>query len=1079
MANKYNAFISYRHAPEDIKIASEVQKSLERFKIPPAIQQKTGVKRFERVFRDKEELPITADLNDDIDEAIKNSDNLIVICSTRTNESIWVRKEIETFLKYHTKKEIFTVLVDGEPEDVIPDILQHDTITIKKADGTTETREALIEPLSCDYRIGIKKARKVELPRLAASLLGCSYDELVQRRRQYERRRNAIIGTISTCAGLSIMAYLVWSLLQIRMNYDLAQQNYQLAQDNYMLAQTNYETAQANYQEALKNQSEFLATISGQYLENNDRVSAVLLALAALPSEGNDRPVTTRAEYALTNSLSCYYTPGAFSMLPIWQSSTSYEIDKFLITQDTSKIVAMDARGDITIWNTGDHEVYKVIPRDGAETKDFALDRDGVLIINYREKLVAYDSAYENVLWTVDLDSGHYTYYTGKSVWTITDGEEVMYTGSGHLMLLDKQTGSVKLDLDVSGALADPESVMDIFSIYEAKASRDGSLIALSVGNNYNAQKLYVYDRDADEYICMAESISDVSFMRFSEDNELFVSYQKEATDNMNFVMGDMEMMVRDVRTLSKFDPHTGKEEWEVDIPYTLAEGNTNIIFCDYTFSGEVYPAVGIIFSNKLYFYSTKDGKLLADNEMTGEAVSSYMVGDNAGIAVVLKTGKYMYATLDSEKQFMISYSYFSSGISDSNAFFSEEENDNHFLVKYSDQNGIIEYVSTYYDQNYIGIDGVEAGETIQSALCHEDKVLFFGSNMNLYCYDSSTGKIDWKTVIDGSSYTAVRLVCTAQDGMLYLINRGIISGEDRTGDKLFMVDISDGSISRVEGVPYCRSIVECCVDDKIVMGTMGDDYLPGGMYIYDCETHTSERIELNDDNSINYGIGKLSVSPDCKKAVFVANPRGYYDTETTAYLIDLESGELTEIPCMTDSFAVWDKDSKTYAIGCGAYINLYDVTDGKFQTIPRGDSEIVSMVFCDKGLITYTQVHTLTQYDLDGNMLGSIQLEGYKVPRFDEIIFKFFGEELLVSNDAYNSIIDLNDFEIRTKLYGLKCYDPEKGRFYVKTFSTINGLSNFGYYERLSIEELIERGLEYVGNETLSDEMKNLYGIT
>ncbi|MBP5253359.1 MAG: toll/interleukin-1 receptor domain-containing protein, partial [Lachnospiraceae bacterium] len=243
MANKYNAFISYRHAPEDIKIASEVQKSLERFKIPPAIQQKTGVKRFERVFRDKEELPITADLNDDIDEAIKNSDNLIVICSTRTNESIWVRKEIETFLKYHTKKEIFTVLVDGEPEDVIPDILQHDTITIKKADGTTETREALIEPLSCDYRIGIKKARKVELPRLAASLLGCSYDELVQRRRQYERRRNAIIGTISTCAGLCIMAYLVWSLMQIRMNYDLAQQNYQLAQDNYMLAQTNYETA--------------------------------------------------------------------------------------------------------------------------------------------------------------------------------------------------------------------------------------------------------------------------------------------------------------------------------------------------------------------------------------------------------------------------------------------------------------------------------------------------------------------------------------------------------------------------------------------------------------------------------------------------------------------------------------------------------------------------------------------------------------------------------------------------------------------------------------------------------------------
>ena len=57
MGLKYNAFISYRHSEVDSKIASEVQTRLERFRIPKAIIKKTGVKRFERIFRDKEELP--------------------------------------------------------------------------------------------------------------------------------------------------------------------------------------------------------------------------------------------------------------------------------------------------------------------------------------------------------------------------------------------------------------------------------------------------------------------------------------------------------------------------------------------------------------------------------------------------------------------------------------------------------------------------------------------------------------------------------------------------------------------------------------------------------------------------------------------------------------------------------------------------------------------------------------------------------------------------------------------------------------------------------------------------------------
>ena len=78
----YNAFISYRHHPEDIRVATEIHRALERYRIPKAVRK--NQKGNLRLFRDKDELPITSNLSDDIFRALQNSDFLIVICSTHT-----------------------------------------------------------------------------------------------------------------------------------------------------------------------------------------------------------------------------------------------------------------------------------------------------------------------------------------------------------------------------------------------------------------------------------------------------------------------------------------------------------------------------------------------------------------------------------------------------------------------------------------------------------------------------------------------------------------------------------------------------------------------------------------------------------------------------------------------------------------------------------------------------------------------------------------------------------------------------------------------------------------------------------
>ena len=184
MTDHYNAFISYKHAPEDNVIAEAVHKGLERFHIPRKIRKKTGIKRISRIFRDKDELPITSDLSDSISNALADADYLIVICSTNTKESAWVPREIEYFLKNHSKRDIFTVLVNGEPYEVIPEILTYEETVVKDEDGNERTVRIPIEPLSCDFRASLKKAKKTELPRLACGIIGCGYDELMNRRRQ-------------------------------------------------------------------------------------------------------------------------------------------------------------------------------------------------------------------------------------------------------------------------------------------------------------------------------------------------------------------------------------------------------------------------------------------------------------------------------------------------------------------------------------------------------------------------------------------------------------------------------------------------------------------------------------------------------------------------------------------------------------------------------------------------------------------------------------------------------------------------------------------------------------------------------
>ena len=370
----YKAFISYNHNPRDIKIASALQNQLENYRIPKDIKASTGAEKVGRIFLDKGELEVAGDLNEVICNALEDTDYLIVICSPESRQSIWVQREIEFFLRNHSINDILTVITEGEPFDVLPEILfhkdKHDAE--EEAEGEQET---LREPLSCDYRLPARTARNVELPRLAAALIGCKYDDLVQRQRHYRMRRITIASTAAAVLLLSAVTYLIWSNNQIK----------------------------ANLEASLREQSMTLSIQSEQALRSGDMISALRYAIDALPGDKGDRPVVPEAVLALSRAMNIYKAQETNLMDAVrrYPSYGNHHIRLKACEKDGHAYVAeLFSNGRCVIWNA---------------------DNGTELMPDYTAGLMSEGSSVQNLTFTGD---GNLILITGKSVRIVDPGRE-------------------------------------------------------------------------------------------------------------------------------------------------------------------------------------------------------------------------------------------------------------------------------------------------------------------------------------------------------------------------------------------------------------------------------------------------------------------------------------------------------------------------------------------------------------------------------------------------------------------------------------------------------------------------------
>ena len=413
---KYDAFISYRHCDLDKFVAENLHKTLETYELPKNIKEKLNIKgrTIKRVFRDQDELPLSSNLEDPIVDALNNSKFLIVICSPRLKDSMWCKKEIQTFKKLRGRKNIFCVLIEGEPSDSFPEEVLYDEVVTTDKNGKKKKTKTLVEPLAADVR-GINKKEvlkkiKDEKLRLIAPMYNLDYDDLKQRHKLRKMKKMIFVSTVVSICALLFALYSTIMFVKI-----------------------------FNQQKTLKkHQALALADDASRDLTVDKRHDAIESSYNALTKfKGVKMPYTPEAEYELVESLGVYNAGNSYKAMD--ELKTKGVVDFMKISNDGNYLLSFDESEELVLWDA--NKLTKINSYD---------DADGFIFSKWHfvflgEDKFAYISKPGNVVISKLKDGKNITTikknkYSYKSIATDSSGKYLLVNDSNTLFIYDIDT---------------------------------------------------------------------------------------------------------------------------------------------------------------------------------------------------------------------------------------------------------------------------------------------------------------------------------------------------------------------------------------------------------------------------------------------------------------------------------------------------------------------------------------------------------------------------------------------------------------------------------------------------------------
>ena len=1068
MEYKYDAFISYRHAEKDTKIASEIQQSLERFRIPKALQKQTGKQRFNRVFRDVEELPISSNLTEDLTEALRSSEYLIVICSYRTSESDWVKREIDTFLELHdyNKQLVLTVLVEGEPDEVIPEVLRHDNIIHYLADGTFYCKDEMVEPLAADYRMPISKARKIELPRLAASMLGCNYDDIIRRRKAFKRRRLLIETIVISIAAIALMTYIGWMLMKI---------------------QTNLRNAQMN-------QSRYLSTEAVRLLEDGDRISALQLAIAALENtDGTRRPVTSEAEYALSAALGAYQTYGSSLAAPVWRYEVSSAIVKYASNNTADHVAILDTSGKLHVWDRKDHK-ETLFGDDSNIILDFEYDKNDDLIIVYSGYAGLYDSGSMEEKWRfnntqmVSRRDVMIQYYPEK--------EYVALNASDALYILNAVNGNVviKIETDELQAFKDKRAKTGyFFSMFRFLINADFSQIALVGMDGANSYSMYVYDVKNSTCTQVIDDSGVFLDAAFDKDGNIMVlRYSLEDTKALKNVKTNEYY---DAAVIMELISSNGKSLWKNEVSSTIRVEFSKLASFEYTLKDKSKtPVVIAAFGNRLVVADKKTGKIFKNHDFAGSVVScgSIQSGNDIYINAVIRNGTAYWLPLNELIKKSFSRKFFPDGTLKMKSFKSDDGISS-YLVEDASERVITEFGGRFFDTTFKGFDGSEKMTLIDavSKTKDADYLIAVCDNNKMSGIDVKNKKILWTKdlpVYNGLHYYDVY----TSDNKYTFMLKEVAEGKPTFTCGLIRINCLTGDVEDMNNdFSFYGLVAHEGSDNKIFAVSDEEKEMEGfNLFSYDVSTDQVKKIKMNikELGASSYS-NIMGVSPDGKKVLVYIETKSGKITKNVRLIIDSETGKYTTSDCGSVSKVVWNDLGTLFAEVNDEGNITVSSTDGKERykidtemRIPKG------MAFYENRLYVVYNLDVLCSYDSIGKQIMSIQLGHGDLGEDDMVKFEFVRQNLFVTAGDYTDIINILDKKSIGSFSGFLCLynkkEAEKDitqlKLISKSFTTGEDVNRIGWFEYKSVAKMIDQAKEYLKQNgvTMSEDFRKKYGI-
>lgn len=963
---KYDAFISYSHSEPDAFVAGKLHTMLEHYRVPKKIREICGKKKIERVFRDREELPLSANLAMSICEALENSEYLIVICSPRALKSEWVQREIETFLLTHTKDKVLTLLAEGEPEEAFPDILCCEEKTLHRLDGTTETVRERIEPMAADVRgkdhREIEKKLKEEFLRILAPMLGCTYDELKQRHRDYMFRR--------VIAGVSAAAVLAVGVTAFTL---------------YQAAKT-----EAQYQAARRNQARYLAGISGELLDSGDRMGALKTVMAITPDDPDaDEPVVPEQMYALNQALYSYQHTDT---IVDYKTDRSYELDAQVQAQDGEQeaylspdgtaYFCLDQQGTAYVLDVESGTcTWKINPGrlkgyDGgafqyiapiSDSQAVAVSQEEILILDWKKKkVVSKMERQEEEQLTSGLHytiSGTYLGITdGKKLWVYDLEQEacihqIQYQEEGYGNYIDV--------VSMSFNEADSEIVISGGAPGNSNVGR--GVVCISLGDE-TVKKLSETDSDVVTYA--GEHRVAVVQCELAENVE---AYDDKPPLRYYVTMYDTESGERvwtsedyDIQAISR--PCTiqmaamntdGNEQSLIAVSlkdkFLQLDSETGSTVCSQVYSSNI---AGVRHEwNEWYIVGLEDGRMYPAFagrivENTGDLVigeihtniGNMVYSDAMGSVIRTEESGRKVTFCRRVQDTQMKKLTFDSSYNDIEYISISDDTATYRVVKGKDGYvGDVKTLSVFETGDEKAIYEYQCGDdsriddvticTLGDRTC----LMFADKERGETLVDLETGKVLWRQLLKESDYQNYTVQCFHQTDRCIVYSHNRFCVADMTEDGMDIPD-KDGLVDDEKFIDAENYIADIAVtaDDKYVIMEMSD-YDSCFLKIWDVEAGKWKKIDGKQD----YPVGDQKGFAVGKESSVLA----VYTTDGTIDILDLETGvckqSLASGYYKSVQCAFMNHDQYLLSYGENQYLTMWDVESGKMRM--QNDSDDAS----------------------------------------------------------------------------------------------------------------------------------------